>query len=123
ADTASPAAASARGEGGWEMPSNKGFRAAMGALTLAVLLGAPPAAQAAKHGTPAAQAAGSGWQQLVGAIESRIGGLLRLVGWGGPASGGAGKRHPVVPGASVAGGSQSGTGSSPDQSGGQDPDG
>ncbi|HVR10774.1 MAG TPA: hypothetical protein VMW75_22205 [Thermoanaerobaculia bacterium] len=104
------------------MPSNKGFRAAVGALALSALLGAPPAVQAATHGTPDARAAGSGWQQLAGAIEARIGGLLRMIGWGGPAAGGAGKRQPLVPGATASGGS-SGTGSGPDQSGGQDPNG
>jgi hypothetical protein len=106
------------------MPSSRGFRVALAALALSALLSAPHAAQAAVR-TPSAPAvaAGSLWQQLAAGIEAQLGPVLRLLGWSGSPSGGTGKRQPVTPGATTSGGTQSGAGSSGDETGAQNPDG
>jgi hypothetical protein len=106
------------------MPSSRGFRVALAALALSVLLWTPQAAQAAVRGSSApAVAAGSLWEHLAASIEAQLGGLLRLVGWTGSVGAGTGKRCPVTRGATTSGGSQPVTGSSGDQNGGQDPNG
>jgi hypothetical protein len=103
------------------MPSSRGFRVALATLALSALLCAPQAAQAAVRGPSApAVAAGSLWEHLAASIEAQFGGVLRLLGWTGSGSHGAAHRRP---GATTSGGSQSGTGTSGDQSGGTDPNG
>jgi hypothetical protein len=103
------------------LPSRRGFRVALGALALSALLGAPAAQAAPRHGSPMAAPASSLWQQAILGIEARIAGVLRLIGSNGPGSGAPGRA--LAPGATASGGSQSVSGSSPDQSGGQDPNG
>jgi hypothetical protein len=106
------------------IPSRGGFRVALAALALSALLWAPQAAQAAARAPSVpAVAAASLWQQLAAGIEAQLGPVLRLLGWTGSGSHGAAKRRPVTPGATTSDGTQSGTGSSGDQSIGQDPNG
>jgi hypothetical protein len=106
------------------MSSSRGFRFALATLALSALLCAPQAAQAAVRVPSApAVAAGSLWEHLAAGIEAQLGPVLRLLGWTGSSSHGAGTRRPMTPGATTSGGSQSGTGSSADQGGAQDPDG
>jgi hypothetical protein len=106
------------------MSSPRGFRVALATLALSALLCAPQAAQAAVRGPSApAVAAGSLWDHLAASIEAQLSPVLRLLGWTGSGSHGAGTRRPMTPGATTSGGSQSGTGSSGDQSGGIDPNG
>jgi hypothetical protein len=106
------------------MPSRRGFRVALAALALSALFWAPQAAQAATRAPSAPTvAAGSFWEQLAASIEGQLGPILRLLGWTGSGSHGAANRRQVTQGATTSGGTQSGTGSSSDQIGGQDPDG
>jgi hypothetical protein len=106
------------------MPSRRGFRVALAALAMSALLTAPQAAQAAVRGPSApAVATGSLWEQLAASIEAQLGPVLRLLGWTGSGSHGAVHRRPMTPGATTSGGTQPRTGSSPDQTGAQDPDG
>ena len=106
------------------MPSSRGFRVALAALALSVLLWTPQAAQAAVRAPSApAVAAGSLWEHLASSIEAQLGPVLRLLGWTGSSSHGAAHRRAITPGATTSGGSQPGTGSSGDQNGGQDPNG
>jgi hypothetical protein len=106
------------------MPSSRGFRIALATLALSALLCAPQAAQAAVRAPSApAVAAGSLWAHLAASIEAQFGGVLRLLGWTGSDSHGASKRRPTARGATISGGTQSGTGSSADQAPGQDPNG
>jgi hypothetical protein len=106
------------------MPSSRGFRVALAALALSVLLCAPQAAQAAVRGPSApAVATGTIWEHLAASIEAQLGPVLRLLGWTGSGSHGAAHQRPITPGATTSGGSQSGTGSSGDLGGPQDPNG
>ena len=106
------------------MPSSRGFRVALAALALSVLLTAPQAAQAAVRAPSApAVAAGGLWDHLAASIEAQLAPVLRLLGWTGSGSHGAAGRRPVTPGTTTSRGSQSGTGSSPDETGAQDPNG
>ena len=106
------------------MPSSRGFRVALAALALSALLTAPQAAQAAVRASSSpAVAAGSLWEHLAAGIEAQLGPVLRLLGWPGSGSHGAAKRQPMTLGATTSGGSQSGTGTSGDQSAGTDPNG
>jgi hypothetical protein len=103
--------------------SRRGFRPALSALALSALLAAPHAAQAALRAPAApAVAAGSLWDHLAAGIEAQLAPVLRLLGWTGSGSYGAAKRQPMTPHATTSG-SQSGTGSSPDETGAQDPNG
>jgi hypothetical protein len=105
------------------MPSTRGFRVALAALALSALLSVPQAAQAAVRAPSApAVAAGGLWDHLAASIEAQLAPVLRLLGWTGSGSHGAGKR-PITPGVTTSGGTQSGTTSSGDQSGAQDPNG
>jgi hypothetical protein len=105
------------------MTSRRGFRVAVAALALAFLVSATPAAHGAPAGRlPAVAGAGSLWEQVVATIEARLGSVLELVRWNGPGSGKV-KRGAVAPGTTISGGSPSGSGSTGDQSGAQDPNG
>lgn len=106
------------------MSLRRGFRVALATLALSTLLTAPQAAQAAVRGPSApAVAAGGFWDHLAASIEAQLAPVLRLLGWTGSGSHGAAKRLPMTPGATTSGGSQSGTGTSGDQTGGIDPNG